>query len=182
MTEKLTQLPIFTVASYTGDGIYQNSCQINSGDLDSAHVDYFRKACQGLSGDLELPYEDKLPGEFEYMEYRIGSDLNGAYVLFYFHDEVIFATLLLSGTDEEVETELMQVFKYLLLDTTDEDEPTEEEIEKVLASSNFDFAALSDRPIAFEVMLSAEPDEEAERSHVVRMGHNLAAAFFSIER
>ena len=69
---------------------------------------HFEKKLAHLSGDLELPFEDRLPGDSDFIEYRIGSDLNGAYVLYYFHDEVIFSSLLLSGTDELAETELMQ--------------------------------------------------------------------------
>ena len=89
---------------------------------------------------------------------------------------------MLSGTDEAVETELMQVFKFLLLDTHDEDEPTEEEIEEVLASEAFDFPAIEVRPAAFEVQLSDPDDKSIPIDHVVTLNRHLGAAFFAIDR
>ena len=54
----------------------------------------------------------------------------------------------------------MQVFKFLLLDTDDLDEPTEEEIDAVLSSEEFDFSQTEIRPAVFEVQLTGPEDGE----------------------
>ncbi len=156
--------------------------EFSTSQVDSKSLDYFRKKFHHLSGDLELPLEDSLPGDIEHLDYRVGSDLNGAYVLYYFHDEVVFASLLLSGTDDTTETELMQVFKFLLLDTQDAEEPTEEEIEEVLASDAFEFEQLESRPAVFEVDLADGLDEPQTMKHVQDSNRILAQAFFEIDR
>jgi hypothetical protein len=172
----------FVLASYSAAGEFLNRCQINNGDLQPEHVAYFQQKFRHLSGDLELPLEDKLPGEFDFIEYRIGSDLSGAFVLYYLHDEVIFASLLLSGTDELPETELMQVFKFLLLDTGDAEEPTEDEIESVLSADEFDFESIADRPVVFQVELATDAEEAEKLAYVKKMDQQLSAAFFSLDR
>ena len=149
----------FTLASYTYDGELVSVAPVSNSTLDPQTLGYFQKTLAGLSGDLELPLESNLPGDHPFIEYRIGSDLFGAYVLFYFHDEVVFSSLMLSGTDEQSETELMQVFKFLHLETNEQEDPTEEEIEAVLASTEFDFESLAQRPAVFEVPISDRPDE-----------------------
>lgn len=183
-SSKLFPVADFPVAVYSAQGDRLQTEKVITADLDSNYIDYFDNKFRHLSGDLELPLEDQLPGGFDYLEYRIGSDRNGAYVLYYFHDEVIFASLMLSGTESVVETELMQVFRFLLLDTQDDDEPTEEEIEQVLASEAFDFESLESRPAIFEVQLSdpAPADETIPVNHVIRLNRHLGAAFFAIDR
>ena len=177
----MTSADSITVASYCADGQFQKSETVDVRDLTSEHVRYFREKLSRLSGDLELPFEDRLPGESRFIDYRIGSDLNGAYVLYYFHDEVIFASLLLSGTDEMIETELMQVFKFLLLDTNEQDDPTEEEIEAVLNSDKYDFPSIIARPAVFEVPLSDREDEIEAADYVLMMNRHLSAAFFELQ-
>jgi hypothetical protein len=172
----------FTIGSFSADGEFLDSTQINGIDLEPEHVEFFQTRFRHLSGDLELPLEGKLPGDLEFIEYRIGSDLSGAFVLYYFHDEVIFASLLLSGNDELAETELMQVFKFLLLDTGDAEEPSEEEIESVLSSDEFDFELISDRPVAFQIELATDADEVRKIDHVRTMDRHLSAAFFGLDR
>ncbi len=172
----------FSVASFSADGDFLDATQVNGVDLDPKHVEFFQTRFRHLSGDLELPLEGKLPGAFEFIEYRIGSDLSGAFVLYYFHDEVIFASLLLSGTDELAETELMQVFKFLLLDAGDEEEPSEEEIESVLSSDEFDFELISDRPVVFQIELATDADEVEKINHVRTMDRHMSAAFFGLDR
>ena len=172
----------FTLASYTYHGELAGTASVPGEELDSQTVDYFKNELANLSGDLELPFESNFPGDHPFIEYRIGSDLFGAYVLFYFHDEVIFSSLMLSGTDQECETELMQVFKFLHLETSDNEDPTEEEIEAVLASSQFDFESLDQRPVVFEVPISERPDELEQLETIANMNRHLAAAFFAIER
>lgn len=177
-----SSLESFTIASFNDDGEYLKSSNVDVAKLPATEVAYFQNRFRHLSGDLELPLEDKLPGEFEFIEYRIGSDLSGAFVLYYLHDEVVFASLLLSGTNEFAETELMQVFKFLLLDASDEEEPTEEEIESVLSSEQFDFESETDRPIVYQIAFSNAPDEAAQLNHIARKDQQLAAAFFAMDR
>lgn len=179
---KLTYPKQFTVAVYSSEGDSIGMETIETDDLDMTHLDYFEKKFKHLSGDLELPLEDRMPGSVEYLDYRIGSDRNGAYVLYYFHDEVIFASLMLSGTDAPVETELMQVFKFLLLDSDDQDEPTEEDIEEILSSPAFDFPAVEQRPAVFEVQLADPDDASLPIEHVVNVNRTMGAAFFGIDR
>ena len=173
------------IATYSivGESLGQET--LETSQLESAHVKHFVNKFRHLSGDLELPLEDCLPGDREFLEYRIGSDLNGAYVLFYFHDEVVFASLLLSGTDETTETELMQVFKFLLLDTQDSEEPTEEEIDAVLSADAFKFEEVEARPAVFEVNLVDDLDNAENQEalkHLTWMNRHLAKAFFDLER
>ena len=179
---KLTSPESFIVTIYSPEGETLRNEQVMATSLEASHLDYFAKKFRHLSGDLELPLEDQLPGGVDFLDYRVGSDGNGAYVLYYFHDEVIFASLLLSGTDDPIETELMQVFKFLLLDTNDEDEPTEEEIEEVLSSDAFDFPAIEQRPAVFEVQLSDPDDESLPIDHVISLNRHLGAAFFALDR
>lgn len=160
----------------------QHSTTVETSSLAEADTAYFQNKFRHLSGDLELPLEDKLPGKYEFIEYRIGSDLSGAFVLYYFHDEVVFASLLLSGSDNVAETELMQVFKFLLLDSDDDEEPTEEEIERVLSSDEFDFDAIQDRPVVLQIELSDDDDATDQVKHIAEMDLSLATAFFGLDR
>ncbi len=177
-----TELSHYTVADYDNDGGMIEVSQVAVEQLDDFLVDWFEKKLSRLSGDLELPLESQLPGDLPHVDFRIGSDFNGAYVLYYLHDEVVFASLYLRGQDELTEMELTQVFKFLLLDTGDSEEPSEDEIESVLASTAFDFPAVEERPVAYTVQFSNDPQEEAECQHIRRMDKHLAAAFFATER
>ena len=174
-----TELKFFAVANYNLDGEILDVAQTQIETLDATTVEFFNRKLKRLSGDMELPLEGKMPGEFPHIDFRIGSDLNGAYVLYYLHDEVVFASLFLRGVDDVSEIELTQVFKFLLLDTNDEDEPTEEEIENVLSSTAFNFPAIEDRPVAYAVRFSQSPEENKECLHIQKMNLHLAAAFFS---
>jgi len=177
-----SEIDSYQLATYSYQGELLETDSVSISGLASETVDHFKTELANLSGDLELPFESSFPGDHPYTEYRIGSDLFGAYVLYYFHDEVIFSSLMLSGTDEETETELMQVFKFLHLETNENEDPTEEEIEAVLASSEFDFESLQQRPAVFEVPISNRPDEMEQLETIAKMNRHLAAAFFAIER
>ncbi len=155
---------------------------VENKSLTTQTLGYFENELSNLSGDLELPFESNFPGDHPFIEYRIGSDLFGAYVLYYFHDEVVFSSLMLSGADSQCETELMQVFKFLHLETSDNEDPTEEEIEAVLASSQFDFESIPQRPIVFEVPISNRDDESQQLENIALMNRHIAAAFFAIAR
>jgi hypothetical protein len=172
----------FEVIEFSEAGETLGTELIEQASVTGPHLDYFFNKFVHLSGDLELPLEDRLPGDNKALEYRIGSDRNGAYVLYYFHDEVIFASLILSGTDHETETELMQVFKFLLLDTDDLEEPSEEEIDAVLTSEEFNFSQFESRPAVFEVQLTGPEDRKTPLEHVKHMNRTLSAAFFKMDR
>ena len=172
----------FTLATYSYQGELLTTTSVALEELAEETVDHFSAKLANLSGDLELPFESSFPGDHPFIEYRIGSDLFGAYVLYYFHDEVVFSSLMLSGCNEESETELMQVFKFLHLETSENENPTEEEIEAVLASSEFDFESVDQRPVVFEVPISVRPDESEQLESIINMNRHLAAAFFAIKR
>lgn len=175
MTESVP--PSFAVANFNDEGELLTTHSVNTAELDPETLAWFEKKTSRLSGDLELPLESRLPGEFSQIEFRIGSDRHAAYVLFYLDDEVVYASLYLRGRDEINEKELTQVFKFLLLDTSDDDDPTEEEIEEILSSPDFDFDAIADRPIAHSVQFS-DPEEGTEAlNHIQNMDRHLAAAF-----
>lgn len=165
------------LVNYCDTGKPLGTSKLTLQQLDSDTLQYFQKQTRRLSGDLELPLEDHLPGDFGFLEYRIGSDLNGAYTLYYYHDEVILASLFLRGRDSEAETELMQVFKYLLLDDQDEDDPTEEQLDSILSSTRFDFEKTTERPVAFAVAFQREGVEPEVYRHVAAMNQHLAFAF-----
>jgi len=172
----------FTVAEYSNDGELLDTRELDVSELNLQHIDYFKNKFVHLTGDLELPYESVLPGDHPFLEFRIGSILHGAYVLYYFHDEVIFSSLLLSGTDEESERDLMDIIQFLLLDSEDNEDPTEEEIEAALASGKFDFEEVQARPAVYEIPNTVRPDEAEPCEIVKRMNRQLAAAFFAMER
>ena len=104
-------------------------------------------------------------------------------MLYYFHDELILASLLLKGVNEEPEMDLLQVFKYLLLEPEgidEEDGPTDEEIDEILALAAFDFESVTDRPAVLSVVYELEPDADEATEHVEKMNAHLATAFFGL--
>jgi hypothetical protein len=172
-------LKTFTIANYDPDGDLHEQQVLDPAGLNSEIVSLFQAKLSRLSGDLDLPLEVRLPGEFSDLQFSIVSDLNAAYALYYWGDEVVFASLYLRGDDEENETELAHVFKFLLLDTEDSEDPTDEQIDEVLASDAFDFPAVADRPVAFAIRFLYDPDAEEMMAHVAQMDRCLAAAFLS---
>ena len=172
-----TELQSFTVASYDTEGEALGVAEVAINELDPEVLSVFQEKLQRLPNTLELPLESKLPGDFPQLDFRIGSDSNGAYVLYYLHDEVVYASLYLGGRDPETEEELSQVFKFLLLDQDDAEEPTEDEIENVLAKNEFNFAAVESRPVVFSVCFEHQEDEAQEFAHIQNMDRHLAAVF-----
>lgn len=172
----------FTVASYSKEGEALGTETVAVDSLNAEHIEFFAEKLQYLTDDLDLPVESYLPGNPEFMEFRIGSIIDGAYVMYYFHDEVIFSSLLLNGSDNEAESELMHIFRYLVIDTDDMEDPTEEEIEKKLHSSTeFDFAKVETRPALFEIP-SYREDEAEQYKIALEMNRHLAVAFYGIDR
>jgi hypothetical protein len=174
-----TQLQSFTIASYNTEGESIGLKEVLIEQLDPAVLAAFQKKLQRLPNTLELPLEGKLPGDYPHLDFRIGSDSNGAYVLYYLHDEVVYASLYLGGRDVETEEELSQVFKFLLLDQDDADDPTEDEIEDVLSRSAFNFSEVQSRPVVFSVCFENQPNEEQEFGHIRHMDQHLAAVFLT---
>ena len=174
----------FTYATWLESGDLEDTVEIAVAELDADLVDHFRKAMKNLSGDIELPYEADLPGEISHCEYRIGSDLNGgAYVMFYFHDLITMTSVMLQGSDEHHETQLMETIKCLLLEpdgVDDEDDLTDEELDELLASEAFDFASIKQRPAVFSILYDLEPAEPEVMAFVSRMNLHMAAAFMEV--
>jgi len=174
---------IFKTFRYLENGELDSTSSVDTGDLDQTLVDHFTGDLKSLSGDLELPMERPVP-DIKYVEFRIGSDLKGgAFVLYYFHDELMMASLLLKGVNAEPELDLLQVFKFLLLEPEgidEEDGPTDEEIDEVLAMDAFDFESVSDRPALLSVVYELEPDADKATEHVEKMNTHLASAFFHL--
>lgn len=168
--------PIFQLHEYNSSGQLIGQRDIRTSDLDSETLNFFQRKLARLSHDLELPLESVLPGELPFLEFRIGSDGSAAYVLYYFHDEVLMASLILPGGDEQAEEELIDVFRFLLLDAEDSDEPTEEEIEQVLGSELFDFRNIQ-RPAVINISFASDPSDSPELDYVSKMNLHLAKAF-----
>lgn len=168
---------------YLENGELDSTSSIETSDLDQTLVNHFTGDLQSLSGDLELPMERPVP-DIEHLEYRIGSDLKGgAFVLYYFHDELMMASLLLKGVNEGPEMDLLQVFKFLLLEPEgidEQDGPTDEEIDEILALDAFDFESVSDRPALLSVVYELEPDADKATEHVEKMNVHLASSFFEL--
>lgn len=175
----------FKTLTWLENGELDRTDAVQSDNLDSALVDHFVDELKQLSGDLELPLEKPLPGELTHCEYRVASDLKGgAFVLFYYHDELVMASLMLQGVNALEETDLLQVFKYLLLEPEDMDDgdegPTDQEIDDILDQDAFDFeGSTSERPVLFNVAYELEPDAPEAVQMIERMNHHVAAAFFS---
>jgi hypothetical protein len=168
---------------YLENGELDSTSSIDTDDLDQTLVDHFTGDLKSLSGDLELPMERPVP-DIKHVEFRIGSDLQGgAFVLYYFHDELIMASLLLKGLNDGPEMDLLQVFKFLLLEPEgidEEDGPTDEEIDEVLAMDAFDFESVSERPALLSVVYELDPDADEATEHVEKMNNHLASAFFNL--
>ena len=148
-------------------------------DLQPESLNDFIGQFKYLSGDMELPLEDKLSGPFDFMEYRISADADCGLMFYYFHDEVVFASVFLTGRVPETEAELLDTFRYLLMETDDmTEDPTEEEIDEKLSSNNFPFAMETERPAAIEIEFPSKEDELQEVKHAQEMNRHAAAAFF----
>lgn len=139
----------FFAANFSLDGKCSATFSVRLDELNAETLTHFEKRLSRLPDDLDLPLDSELPGELSDIDYRIVTDGAGAYVLYYYDEEAIFASLLLPGVNAEQENELLQVFRFLLLDDEDLDEPTDEEIEAVLAGSpdRFDFESFMERPV-----------------------------------
>ena len=89
----------------------------------------------------------------------------------------MFASLVLSGNDDEAEFELTQVFRYLLLDDSDEEDPSEEEVEATLNRDEFLFDDFEQRPIVFQIRLTDEPEFDDLSQKIADIDQSVSAAF-----
>ncbi len=167
------------VASYSSDGQLQGHSETQVDDSAVALVEHFIEKFTRLPGDLDLPLEEKIPGMNESAVLRICSESSAAYVIYYFNDAPLLASLLVAGQDEEAEFEIMSTLKFLLLQGDGDEELEEETIDAVLAAAEFDFEAIEDRPITYQIVLDDDP-EVADQVRAFRpIDHAVAAAFIS---
>lgn len=176
---------------YLENGELDSQQSFETDGLDAIAVDRFSNDLKSLSGDFELPLERTVPN-FEHGAYRIVSDLNsGALVLYYFHDELILASLILARNADQADIELMQIFRYLLLEPEDaaptaapstelEDDPTDDQIDAVLELEGFNFESVSDRPVVFSVVYELEPHAPEVTQQLEDRNEQVAAAFFRL--
>ncbi|MFK7766343.1 MAG: hypothetical protein AB8B55_03915 [Mariniblastus sp.] len=176
----MTSPESYTAGVFSFDGSHTTSESINAVDLQPDVLTDFVGQFGYLSGDMELPLEARLPGEFGLMAYRIKADANCGLMFYYLENQVIFASVYLTGREPETETELLDTVRYLLMETDEmEEDPTEEEIDEMLSSPMFPFADVTERPAIIEINFPTEQDESKEAAHAQDMNRHAAAAFFA---
>ena len=168
------------VAKYSADGDLENQKLVEIAAETAQLASHFKDKFKRLSGDLDLPLEEKIPGAEESMVLRICSEGTAAYVIYYYADEPVLASLLLAGENEEVEFEIMATLRFLLLQGDEDEEPDDAAIDAILAAAEFDFEAVEDRPITYQVVLDDDPEVAAQVQGFMNFDLAVAAAF--IER
>ena len=176
----MNELKNLHVATYSvkGDLEQQNLVEITAETAQL--VSHFKDKFKRLSGDLDLPLEEKIPTAEDSMVLRICSEGTAAYVIYYYADEPVLASLLMAGKNEEVEFEIMATLRFLLLQGDEDEEPDDAAIDGILAAAEFDFEAIDDRPITYQVVLDDDPEVAAEVQSCMNFDLAVAAAF--IER
>jgi len=168
------------VAKYFANGDLENQNQVEITAETAQLASHFEDKFKRLSGDLDLPLEEKIPGCDESMVLRICSEGTAAYVIYYLQDEPVLASLVLAGKDEESEFEIMTTLRFLLLQGDEDEEPDEAAIDAIMAAAEFDFEAIDDRPITYQVVLDDDPEVTAQVQSFMTIDLAVAAAF--IER
>jgi len=138
----------------------------------------FSEKFKWLSGDLDLPLEEPIPG-IEDAALRICSESSAAYVIYYLDEEPVLASLIVAGTDEEAEFEIMSTFKFLLLQGDTDEEPDDEMIDTVMAAAQFDFDAVQERPVTFQILLNDDSKLAAVCDKFKEVDLAVAAAFIA---
>ncbi len=178
----MSQFETLHVASFDLEGELTTQQAVDRVAIETDRVESFKRSLTKLSGDLDLPLEVVVP-DMEHLVLRICSDRHqAAYTVYYFHDEAVFASLLLPGRDLEIETELTQVLRFLLLDTSDEDEPDEEVIEEILTAPEFRFEAIETRPATIQIALNDDESISTELEQIAEIDQQVAVAFFELDR
>lgn len=176
----MTQRHTLAFANYSAAGDCIGSEEIDLVAIDAELTADLTKRLSNLSGDLDLPLEENVCSDPPVVV-RICSEFNAAYTVYYCDEVAAFASLILTGKDEEAELELMQAFKYLLLDDADDDEdPTEEAVEEILNSPDFQFDEHTARPIVYQIRLSDEPEDDDLSQRIADLDQSVAAAFLKI--
>jgi len=165
------------VAKYSAAGDLENQNQVEITAEMASLVNHFKDKFTRLSGDLDLPLEEKIPGGEESMVLRICSEGTAAYVIYYYLDNPIAASLVLAGENEEVEFEIMTTLRFLLLVGDEDEEPDEAAIDAIMAAAEFDFEAIEDRPITYQVVLDDDPSVATQVQSVMDFDLSVAAAF-----
>ena len=170
------------VAKYSVKGDLEEQNLIEIADETVQLASHFKDKFKRLSGDLDLPLEEKIPGAEESMVLRICSEGTGAYVIYYFADEAILASLLMAGENEETECAILDTLRFLLMQGDEDEEPDEAAIDAILAAAEFDFEAVEDRPITYQVVLDDDPEVAAEVQRCMNFDLAVATAFIEQAR
>lgn len=103
-----------------------------------------------VSGSLDLPLEFQV-SDCPPVNIQICSTSGAAYSVYYMNDIALYTSLILTGSDPDAERELADAYRYLLLDETDEETPSEDFLEEILELDAFDFEQFSERPILHQI-------------------------------
>lgn len=161
----MTLQPIIKFVEYLGDGVVLESHDVDVNSVPVAAVEAVGQKIARLSGSLELPLEFAIEGQPDAIV-RVCSDFKTMYSVYYFDEVACLTSLTLPGVDPESESELIQVFRALLLSDSDNDEITDEEWETIEAEGLFDFNAIEERPVTLQTFLM-EPEEGAEEEQIL---------------
>ena len=165
------------VAKYSADGNLKDQQLVEITAETAQLAGHFKDKFKRLSGDLDLPLEEKIPDADEAMVLRICSEGSGAYVIYYFADEAILASLLMAGKNEETECAILDTLRFLLMQGDEDEEPDEAAIDAILAAAEFDFEAIEDRPITYQVVLDDDPEVAAQVQSFMNFDLAVATAF-----
>lgn len=169
---------LIQIANYSANGECVGSEAVNARSCDMEQVQVLTRTLSRLSGDLDLPLEEPIVSDPPTV-LRICSTFHAAYSVYYVEDSAQFASLILTGSDEEGEFELMQVFKYLLLDESDEEEPSDEAVLELLNQQQFEFDQIAERPAVFQIRLSDDPETDDLSQALSDLDVCVAAAFLA---
>ncbi len=165
------------VAKYSAAGDLESQDQVEITAEMASLVSHFQDKFKRLSGDLDLPLEEIIPGDEDSLVLRICSEGTAAYVIYYYLDNPIAASLVLAGKNEEVEFEIMATLRFLLMVGDDDEEPDEAAIDAILAAAEFDFEAIDDRPITYQVVLDDDLEVATQVQSVMDSDVAVATAF-----
>ncbi|MEM7453436.1 MAG: hypothetical protein AAF456_03675 [Planctomycetota bacterium] len=160
---------------YDEDGRLLKSGQFSTDGLDESAVENHADKMQRMSGTLQLPLKVALEDQLSHISYEIYNESTAAYVLYYSGEEVVSATLIMSGREVDGEADVLSLFRYLLLEEETEVEATDERINELLGTDRFDFDAEPSRPASYSVLLTEE--ESPDQTHIDEVDREVTAAF-----
>ena len=165
----------WTICRYDDEGNLLATEQGSSAGIDSGTLQWHADRLQRMSGTLQLPLKVALEGVEAELSYEIYNESTAAYVLYYSGEEAVAATLIISGRENEGEAAVLSLFRYLLLEEEMEVEATDERINELLASEQFDFEAEESRPAAYSVLLVKNAGDLQQVIHDLE--HEVVAAY-----